>query len=149
MSKFGFHVLGDVLTSEDIKGLEAFVGGIRNWQHRVGDDSGRRMNYGVEMGGANYDVVGHTQVPGVLARVGAKIMARAQSDESVRMYCTSTNGAGDVGVDQVYVQEYGANQVSNGKHTYTTLWLICTCMCMCTFFRTWDSISTTAGHLQS
>ena len=127
MSKFGFHVLGDVLTSDDIRGLEAFVSGIRNWKHRVGDESGRRMSYGVEMDGANYDVVGRTQVPDVLARAGAKIMARAQSDEPVRMYCTSTNGAGDVGVDQVYVQKYGADQVSKRQthihHALTYLYL--------------------------
>ena len=96
-----------------------------------------------------------TQVPDVLARVGAKIMARAQSDESVRMYCTSTNGAGDVGVDQVYVQEYGANQVSNGKqtnihtHKHHALTHLCLYVHVCTLVRTSDSISTTAGHLQS
>ena len=55
--------LKHALTPAEIARLGSFVKGIRTWQRRVGDPTGRRMNYGVELKGPNYKVVGRKWDP--------------------------------------------------------------------------------------
>lgn len=116
LARFGFHVFDNVLTRSDVSRLQRFIHGIRTWQRRVGDPTGRRMNYGVELG-ANYRVVRQTEVPAVLAEVGAKIMDRVRRMPIVRRYRMgdATEGGEPSKVGQVYIQEYRAD-ASLGPH---------------------------------
>lgn len=108
LARFGFHLFRDLLTPAEIARLGSFVKGIRTWQRRVGDPTGRRMNYGVELKGPNYKVVGRTEVPPVLAEIGGALLARIRKKAAVQRYRMgdAKEGGGDDDIGQVYIQEY-------------------------------------------